>query len=223
MNQILKGSIDLNSIIQNAQTPKFIIQSILMTIVFSAIIYYTYKFSYDTLNYNKKFNITLVMIAFLSTVLMDLVQSNLAISLGMLGSLSIVRFRTNIKDYRDIGFIFWSMAVGIASATQNLFLCLISSCLIAIFMIITGKESKFGNKLLLVVRGKEVNLNTIQEVLDKYKIRNNIKAKNILSDSFELVYEIKVSKNQDNLLIDDLLKFEKIDSVNILAPSTEVI
>ena len=90
-------------------------------------------------------------------------------------------------------------------------------------MIITGKESKCGNKLLLVVRGKEVNLNIIQEILDKYKIKNNIKAKNILSDSFEIVYEIKVSNNQDNLLIDDLLKFEKIDSVNVLAPSTEVI
>ena len=122
MNQILKGNIDINSIIQNAQTPKFIIQSIIMTIVFSAIIYYTYKLSYDTLNYNKKFNITLVMIAFISTVLMDLIQSNLAISLGMLGSLSIVRFRTNIKDYRDIGFILEYVSRSCISHTKSFFM-----------------------------------------------------------------------------------------------------
>ena len=223
MNQILKGSMDLNPIIQNAQTPKFIIQSIIMTIVFSAIIYYTYKLSYDTLNYNKKFNITLVMISFITTVLMDLVQMDLLVSLGVIGSLSLVRFRTNVKDTRDIGFIFWSIVTGLSASTGEIFLCVITSIILSVFMITTSKVKLTGNKLLLVIRGQHININDIEEIFSNEKIKTNIKAKNILEDSFELVYEINTSKSKENLLIDKLINFKGIDSVNLLVPNTEVI
>lgn len=84
----------------------------------------------------------LLFAAIMSTILMDLIQSNLALSLGMLGSLSIVRFRTNIKDPRDIGFIFWAMAIGIASATQSYLIGIIGSVVLGAVMIITKNVEK---------------------------------------------------------------------------------
>ena len=162
------------------------------------------------------------MITFITTVLMELVQMNLAVSLGMLGSLSLVRFRTNVKDTRDIGFIFWSIFAGLASATGAIFLCGVSSIILSILMITTSKLRLKDNKLLLVIRGQNVNLNNIEEIFSKEKIKTNIKAKNILSDSFELVYEINTSKSKENLLIDNLINFKGIDSVNLLVPNTEV-
>lgn len=225
MSQILSGNFninDLTSLIQHAKNPNVILKTIFISLIFSAIIYFTYKVSYDTLNYNRKFNITLIMITFITTVLMELVQINLAVSLGMLGSLSLVRFRTNVKDTRDIGFIFWSIFVGLASATGAIFLCGVSSIILSILMITTSKLRLKDNKLLLVIRGQNVNLNNIEEIFSKEKIKTNIKAKNILSDSFELVYEINTSKSKENLLIDNLINFKGIDSVNLLVPNTEV-
>lgn len=225
MSQVLSGNFntsDLTSLIQHAKNPNMILKTIFISLIFSAIIYFTYKASYDTLNYNKKFNTTLIMITFITTVLMDLVQINLAVSLGMLGSLSLVRFRTNVKDTRDIGFIFWSIFAGLASATGAIFLCGVSSIILSILMITTSKLKLKDNKLLLVIRGQNVNLNNIEEIFLKEKIKTNIKAKNILSDSFELVYEINTSKSKENLLIDNLINFKGIDSVNLLVPNTEV-
>ena len=225
MSQILSGNFninDLTSLIEHAKSPNMILKTIFVSLIFSAIIYFTYKASYDTLNYNKKFNTTLIMITFITTVLMDLVQINLAVSLGMLGSLSLVRFRTNVKDTRDIGFIFWSIFAGLASATGAIFLCGVSSIILSILIIITSKLKLKDNKLLLVIRGQNVNLNNIEEIFLKEKIKTNIKAKNILSDSFELVYEINTSKSKENLLIDNLINFKGIDSVNLLVPNTEV-
>ena len=117
MSQVLSGNFninDLTSLIQHAKNPNVILKTIFISLIFSTIIYFTYKASYDTLNYNKKFNTPLIMITFITTVFMELVQINLAVSLGMLGSLSLVRFRTNVKDTRDIGFIFWSIFAGLA-------------------------------------------------------------------------------------------------------------
>lgn len=225
MSQILSGNFninDLTSLIQHAKNPNVILKTIFISLIFSTIIYFTYKASYDTLNYNKKFNTTLIMITFITTVLMELVQINLAVSLGMLGSLSLVRFRTNVKDTRDIGFIFWSIFAGLASATGAIFLCGVSSIILSILMITTSKLRLKDNKLLLVIRGQNVNLNNIEEIFSKEKIKTNIKAKNILSDSFELVYEINTSKSKENLLIDSLINFKGIDSVNLLVPNTEV-
>ena len=225
MSQILSGNFninDLTSLIQHAKNPNVILKTIFISLIFSTIIYFTYKASYDTLNYNKKFNTTLIMITFITTVLMELVQMNLAVSLGMLGSLSLVRFRTNVKDTRDIGFIFWSIFAGLASATGAIFLCGVSSIILSILMITTSKLRLKDNKLLLVIRGQNVNLNNIEEIFSKEKIKTNIKAKNILSDSFELVYEINTSKSKENLLIDNLINFKGIDSVNLLVPNTEV-
>ena len=225
MSQILSVNFninDLTSLIQHAKNPNVILKTIFISLIFSTIIYFTYKASYDTLNYNKKFNTTLIMITFITTVLMELVQINLAVSLGMLGSLSLVRFRTNVKDTRDIGFIFWSIFAGLASATGAIFLCGVSSIILSILMITTSKLRLKDNKLLLVIRGQNVNLNNIEEIFSKEKIKTNIKAKNILSDSFELVYEINTSKSKENLLIDNLINFKGIDSVNLLVPNTEV-
>ena len=174
MSQILSGNFninDLTSLIQHAKNPNVILKTIFISLIFSTIIYFTYKASYDTINYNKKFNTTLIMITFITTVLMELVQINLAVSLGMLGSLSLVRFRTNVKDTRDIGFIFWSIFAGLASATGAIFLCGVSSIILSILMITTSKLRLKDNKLLLVIRGQNVNLNNIEEIFLKEKIK----------------------------------------------------
>lgn len=227
MNQELfsMSSGELNRLltsIETAQSYEGILISLLMTMGLCALLFITYRLSYTSINYNRKFNITLVMLAFISTILMDLIQSNLALSLGMLGSLSIARFRTNVKDTRDIGFIFWSMAIGIASSTGNYFIGLVGSVIMSIFMIVTSKLLKNSDTLLLVIRGRDSDIDEIQDIIDDINKSNRVKAKNVMADSYELVYEIKSPNNEDDKIINKVLSLPGVDSVNILAPNTEV-
>lgn len=159
----------------------------------------------------------LLFAAIMSTILMDLIQSNLALSLGMLGSLSIVRFRTNIKDPRDIGFIFWAMAIGIASATQSYLIGIIGSVVLGAVMIITKKRGEAERQFLLVIRGSNTDLDGIQNVVKSCTRTNLVKAKNILSDSFELVYEIQIPEKNGNQVIENIFELGGVDSVNLLA------
>ena len=86
-----------------------------------------YRLCHDTLTYNRKFNITLLMLSCISTVLLALIQNNPLLSLGVLGSLSICRIRMNTKDPQDLGFVFWALAVGISSAVGAFLIGAVSS------------------------------------------------------------------------------------------------
>ncbi len=191
--------------------------SLLVALLFASILWLTYRFSNTKQTYQSKFAATLVALAIISTILMDLIQTNLALSLGMIGSLSIVRFRTNIRDPRDIGFIFWSMAIGIASATQSYLIGCVGSAVLASVMLFTkNKENEYCH-LLLVVRGSNTDLDRIQEIVVHSTKTNLIKAKNILSDSFELVYEVQIPEENGNRVIENIFELGGIDSVNLLA------
>ncbi|WP_242850145.1 DUF4956 domain-containing protein [Clostridium polynesiense] len=207
----------LNMIVKRPQGIDILI-SFAVTFLLAAIMTAAYKHSHSKIYYSKKFSITLVMIAFISTVFMDLIQSNLALSLGMLGSLSIVRFRTNIKDPRDMGFIFWSMAIGIASATGSYLIGIAGSLAMAVFMILTSRKDLETEKpMLVVIRGSRADLDLLQQIIDHVDENNHIRAKNVMDDSFELVYEAILPERKDNFIIRRMFSLEGIDSVNILA------
>lgn len=218
MNQQIEQTMDA---LLNAVTIKpdgwMIALSIGAALLFAAIMWGAYLLANGAESYQPKFAATLIALAFISTILMDLIQSNLALSLGMLGSLSIVRFRTNIKDPRDIGFIFWAMAIGIASATQSYLIGIIGSVVLGAVMIITKKRGEAERQLLLVIRGSNTDLDGIQNVVKSCTRTNLVKAKNILSDSFELVYEIQIPEKNGNQVIENIFELGGIDSVNLLA------
>ena len=198
------------------------IMSILVfTGAMTLIIYVAYRLAHTRITYEGKFAVTLVVIAFVSTILMVLVQSNLALSLGMLGSLSIVRFRTNIKDPRDIGFVIWSMAIGIAAATQNYLIGCIGSLLLAVVMIVTKKSETEMKRMMLVIRGSKADINVIQNIVSCHE-GCTVKAKNVLKDSFELVYEINVRDSEGNGIIEKIFQLDGIDSVNLLSQKATI-
>lgn len=194
-----------------------ILQNMILAVVFAGIMLAAYRLANTKTSYQPKFAVTLASLALVSTILMELIQSNLALSLGMLGSLSIVRFRTNIRDPRDIGFIFWSMAVGIAAATQSYFIGIVGSVALAVIMIATRRHGEEKNAMLLVIRGSNSDLDKIQGIVNGMTEYNTMKAKNILSDSFEIVYEVRCHEKEENNVIGEIFELGGIDSVNLLA------
>lgn len=184
--------------------------------------YRTFKNSRSEIVYDSKFNVTLVMIGIVVTLMLQLVGSNLALSVGIMGSLSIVRFRTNTKDPRDLGFVFWAMGIGLASATSNWEIGLIGSIILAVFLSLTSDRKATEGAMLVVVRGGNSNVPLIADTVLRNVSNARLKAENLLTDSFEIVYEIKTSHEIQQKLMSEIMTVDGVDSVNMLAPSAEV-
>lgn len=224
MNEYNNQINDLITTVLTGPDTNTILLSFFVTLLLSGIMVSAYVLSHKIIHYDKRFAVTLAMLAFISTVFMNLIQTNLALSLGMLGSLSIVRFRTYIRDPRDMGFIFWSMAIGLASATQSYVIGIGGSVIMAVFMIATHKSLESDKMpMLVVIRGSKVDLDQVQDIIDNTDKKNKIRAKNIMEDSFEMVYEAVLPDRKDHEVIKQIFSLEGIDSVNLLAQNIEAV
>lgn len=194
-----------------------VVLSLMAAAGLTVLLWIAYRMANTRETYQPHFAATLVSLAILSTVLMDLIQSNLALSLGMLGSLSIVRFRTTIKDPRDIGFIFWSMAIGLAAATGCYWIGLAGSLVIGTFLVLSARREPAIDQMMLVIRGSKADLEQVSHVVGEECVRWQVKAKNVMADSFELVCEVRLHMDRSDSFIARLFTLEGIDSVNLLA------
>lgn len=117
------------------------------------VIYLTYYITSEKIAYNRKFNWSLVIVHLITIVVMLVISSNIAVSLGMVGALSIVRFRTAVKDSRDTMFIFWAMAEGLCVSSRNWRMTFATVLFIAAVLILSSKVPGVRNRYLLIVSG----------------------------------------------------------------------
>lgn len=216
---------DLNAMTQGVQVFNLeitgVILSLVITGILSAIMFITFKEVHDEMAYDESFNVMLVMISLISTLMIMIIRSSVAISLGMAGTLSLVRFRTNIKDNRDIGFVFLSMFIGITSGTELYLMGTLGTLLLSGLLFLTGAMFKNEGSMLLVIRGRYADIPHIEDTLSRYTKVSTLKAHNLMDDSFELVYDFKGSKQEQMYLAQVIKNHEGVDTVNILAPSAE--
>ena len=182
-------------------------EDIVIRIAFSAImgivIYISYKFTHEGTVYSQKFNITLIALTILTTTVMTVIGNNIALSLGMVGALSIIRFRTSIKDSRDTSYIFWTIIVGICSGVGDYTVASVGSAAVFLMLMFFGRV-KNDNRILIIVKGSRLLEQDIRKVMfDYFPIAPMLKVKNSTYDKIELIYEI--NKNM-------LDKAEKIET-----------
>ena len=145
-------------------------------LVIGLIIYLTYWVSYRGVSYNRKFNLSLIVLLEISIVIMLMISSNIVISLGMVGALSIIRFRTAIKDSRETVFIFWAIAEGLSVGSQNFKLSIVTTIFIAILIIAFELIPKIFNKYLLVVKTEnKIDFANIMRIIQSYAIDTKIR------------------------------------------------
>lgn len=198
-----------------------IILVLLIAFILAMIVYLTYKYTYSGVLYNPRFNLSLVMMTMITTIVMIVIGSNISVSLGMVGALSIVRFRTAVKDPRDTSFIFWCIVIGLACGTQNYYVAIIGSLFICIILFAFKHVMQKDNKYVLIVRGTNIEINDVESVINK-KLKNFLcKSKFVNKENIELIYDIKFKKDVDNSIIDELMKVKGIDIVNIVQSNTE--
>lgn len=204
---------------------KMPIQTILLVLVIaflvSLIIYFTYKNTYSGVMYNPRFNVSLIMITMVTTIVMVVIGSNISVSLGMVGALSIIRFRTAVKDPRDTAFIFWGVVSGLACGTQNYSIVIIGSIFICLILFLFKKFVVRDNKYVLIVKGTQFDISSVEKVLKDKLISYYCKGKYINNSSVELIYDIKFKKNINDKLIYEIGKISGVDTINVVSSNTD--
>ena len=168
-------------------------------------IFLVYKKTYQGVMYSSSFGTTLIALTMISTVVILAVTSNVVLSLGMVGALSIVRFRTAIKEPLDIAFLFWSIAVGIVLAAGMIPLAVIGSIIIGVILLVFVNKKSHCNPYIVVVQcdGNESE-KAVKKYLDENTKKCIVKSKTAQKDLVELNLDVR-------------LKDDNTDFVNVIA------
>ena len=221
--QILEFLLESNTSISFTQ----VCFSLLMAVIIGGGIYLVYRATYRGTVYSKSFNVTLLLVTVITTVVMLIIGSNLALSLGMVGSLSIIRFRTAIKEPRDIAFLFWAIAVGLACGSEMYLIGLAGSAVVAVVLFVVNLDLYDSVSYLLVVRGAlgALDSSKLEKMLaDKKRIRRSkLRMRSLNGGEEELTYELSLKSTQLTQLVETVHALPGVESVNLVSYSGELL
>ena len=203
-------------------SPATMVINLLVALAISLFIYFIYKRTYSGVAYAKNYNISLVLTCLISAMAMMMLRSNLALSLGTLGVLSIIRFRNAVKEPKDISYMFWAIIAGLCAGTSAYILAVVGSVLIAVILLIFSSASENYLSYLLVIDGNKFDIEEVTAVIKKHTKRFKTRTKNIEPGSRQYMYEIHLKSNTDEQLIQALGKLEGITNVNIIAYNNDI-
>ncbi len=197
-----------------------------MAAVLGFLIFVSYCITHRGTIYSKKFNASLVVLTVLTGTVMTVIGNNIALSLGMVGALSIVRFRTAIKDSRDTVYIFWTVIVGICCGVGDYMVALIGSAITFIVLLILG-AIKNDNRMLIIVRGARNKQSIVTGyIFNIFKNKAILRVKNTTEDTMELIYEVSSSLlkkiEKDISITDGIYDLGGIEYVNIVMQNDEI-
>jgi uncharacterized membrane protein YhiD involved in acid resistance len=173
-------------------------------------IYFIYRVTFSGVLYSKNFNITLVMVSLVTTAAVIVISSNLILALGMVGALSIVRFRMAVKDPKDIGFLFWAITNGIICGISAYSLAVISALFIGLVIFLLSKKIKIVEPYLLILNTRDLDISDVEEVIKKYTSVYKLRSKIIDDGKIQIIMEIKVKKEKVKDLASEIKGLKEI-------------
>ncbi|MCM1370330.1 MAG: DUF4956 domain-containing protein [Clostridium sp.] len=189
--------------------------SLIVAFLIGVFIVYIYKKTYSGVVYSKTFSLCIILLAMVTSLIIRTISSNLALSLGMVGALSIVRFRTAIKDPIDTAFMFWGITAGIMSGAGLYLISIISSIALGLLFYISYILGfKLASKYLIIIKYDikvDQKIEKIITSIPKYKI----KSKSICKDKVELSFEF-ATKDYSKIM-DKFNNLSEVDSVNMIS------
>jgi len=189
--------------------------SLLFATLLSIYIFFVYRIISKESFYSKSFNITLPLITILTAAIVVAMQANLVVSLGMVGALSIVRFRTALKDPMDLAFTFWAITTGIISGTEIYGLALMTAIIVTIALFTLDQLDLKEAPRLLVVNGENKEFEPeLNDILDDYGIFYTVKSRNINKGNLDVIYEIQTDDGET--LVKEIGSLNSIFNVSIL-------
>lgn len=192
-----------------------------VTVLIAIYIFVIYRVITRKTFYSKTFNISLVALAVITSAIILAMQSNLVISLGMVGALSIIRFRTAIKDPMDLVFLFWAISIGIICGAGLYEIAVLTSLLVTVGILLLDMVPTSKAPMMLVVNATE--LDTEKEVLEAVKAAGKVckvKSRNYTEGHLDMIVEVRVTKEAE--LIKAVSEIEAVTSVSLISHDGEV-
>lgn len=195
-SEIISESLKQGEQVVSLSLPHIVV-TVAVALICSLIIYFVYKMFYRGAVYSESFNILNVMLCLITSFVITTISSNLVLSLGMVGALSIVRFRSAVKDPLDIGFLFWSIAAGITTGAGLFPFAILSTVIIAAVYILFTLITTGKRTYLLVIKYFDAADDAVKKELKS--IPNTLKSKNLYKGKSELTLQVKLNKNSADI------------------------
>lgn len=192
-----------SSFLDNVSSVSLLDMGIALALAFclGLFIFLVYKKTFNGVMYSSSFGVTLIALTMITTVVILAVTSNVVLSLGMVGALSIVRFRTAIKEPLDIAFLFWSIAVGIVLAAGMIPLAVIGSVIIGVILLVfVNKKSHVHPYILVLECDCQESENKAKEFLSQHVTRSVIKSKTAQAGKVELNLEVRLKEDNTDFV-----------------------
>lgn len=212
-----------SNFLENINSVSLLDMVIALTLAFGlgVFIFYIYKKTFMGVMYSSSFAVTLIALTMISTLVILAVTSNVVLSLGMVGALSIVRFRTAIKEPLDIAFLFWSIAAGIVLAAGMIPLAVFGSFVIGLMLLLFVNKKSHDSPYIVVINCN--NDDTEQQVAELLKgsvQKSVIKSKTVSPDTVELHYEVRL-KTDDTRFVNTLQGVTGVQNVVLVSYNGE--
>ena len=212
-----------SSFLENVSSVSLIDMALALTLAFclGMFIFMVYKKTFSGVMYSSSFGVTLVALTMITTLVILAVTSNVVLSLGMVGALSIVRFRTAIKEPLDIAFLFWSIAVGIVLAAGMIPLAVIGSVVIGLILLVLVNKKSHLNPYIVVLQCEDhAAEQQAKAFLDQRCSRCVVKSKSAQKGLIELNYDIRL-KNDNTDFINSLAEMDGVSSAVLVSYNGE--
>jgi uncharacterized membrane protein YhiD involved in acid resistance len=198
-----------------------ILVTLAVTCVLALYIFIVYYIAAKKSFYSKTFNISIALIAVITASIILAMQSNLVISLGMVGALSIVRFRTAIKDPMDLIFLFWSISIGIICGAEMYKIAIITSLVLTIGLFLLELTPAGRASVLLIVNADGIGAEgAVTEIVKQHTTRYKIQSRNVSEGSLALIYDVKAK--DEAALVSGIAALQNVSGVSLMAHDGEI-
>lgn len=197
--------------------------------IIACLIYISYRTSHSGAVYSERFNVSLVMLTLISTLVMSVIGNNIALSLGMVGALSIVRFRTAIKDPRDTAYIFWTIAVGICCGVSDYMIAAIGSAFIFGFLVLFGFVRNNERIMVIINSSSEAQEEIEARMKELFAGKALMRVHNVLlkEQASEYIYEVsdknmRKSENANGSVQKNISEIQGVYNISIVRQDDEI-
>ena len=216
------STFNIGDLFQGTLNPLRVVISLVASLVIGLIIYFVYRKTFAGVVYSRSFNLSLIMLTMVSALVLMMISSNMALSLGMVGALSIVRFRTAIKDPMDTVFMFWAVGEGLAVGAGFLDVGFIGVLVIGLLLlIVTGIKGSQASPFLLILHYDERASQQIKGMI-KQLPRARVKSKTVQRDGIELTVELRI-RESDVDFVDKFLRVQGVFDATLVAHQGDLI
>lgn len=195
--------------------------AMMITSVLALYIFFVYRVLTKKTFYSNNFNISLAGTALITSGIILTIQSSIVVSLGMVGALSIVRFRTAVKDPMDLMFLFWSIAVGIICGVGLAEIAILLSLILTAGIIFLNGIPVAKAPMILVINASDLDAESlILDTVQKHVKHFSVKSRNMTKESLDIIIELRTAEG--NHLVRDILDLKSITSASLIAHDGEV-